>query len=285
MNRDWTATQCSVAWLLCHHKEQDIVVIDCRFTLSAPDAGFDAYRAGHIPGAFYADLEKDLSRPPRPGDGRHPLPSEAAFAAFLERLSVTPLSRVIVYDEKGDMAPRLWWMLRLYGHRDVRVLAGGIKAWQAAGGELEAGIARAREVSGSAYVSSYQSDWMLEKKDILQRPDTPRVHHLLDARAPERYRGEMEPIDRKAGHIPGASCVPFTSLYKAPAVLRDEVELREILKPYLDGEPIGVSCGSGVTACVLAMALFEIGERPRVYVGSFSEWCADDALPIATGDH
>lgn len=285
MNRERSATQCSVSWLLQHLDDQGVVVIDCRFALGAPDAGRDAYRAGHIPGAHYADIEEDLSRPPRPGEGRHPLPKEAAFAAFLQRVSITEASRVVVYDALGDMAPRLWWMLRLYGHHDVRVLTGGIAAWHAAGGVLETGAVPQADPLTPMYVSTFKAEWILDKSDVQRLSQVRRVQHLLDARAPERYRGEIEPIDCKAGHIPGAVCVPFTSLYSAPAVLRDEAELRDILDPYLDGAPLGVSCGSGVTACVLAMALFEIGKQPRVYVGSFSEWCADDSLPIATGDH
>lgn len=256
------------------------IFVDCRFNLLEPHAGFHAYLAAHVPGARYAHLDKDLSRQPSPHEGRHPLPDPSVFASWLGCVGIDRESAVVVYDDVGGaIAARLWWMLRWVGHRNCRILDGGMSAWLAAGGPTESGLAswepRVYDLGG------VESDNVVATEDLsARRAEGP----LVDARAGPRFRGEVEPIDPVAGHVPGAVNLPFGELLDSMGRLRKREELRALFADRL-GEtreirPIAM-CGSGVTACLL-LAAYRIAcdEDGLLYVGSWSEWIRDPKRPI-----
>jgi thiosulfate/3-mercaptopyruvate sulfurtransferase len=259
--------------------EPGLVVVDCRFVLGEPGAGERLYLEGHVPGAAFLDVDRDLSAPP--GDrGRHPLPEQGDFAAAAGRAGIASGSEVIAYDEAGEGgAARLWWLLRHFGHARAAVLNGGLRAWRDAGGELRAGPeriaagdfeARARkdDVAGLDEVRAFAEEAVAA---------TAERFTLIDARVPERFRGEVEPIDPVAGHIPGAANAPFTEL--APdGRFRPPHELRARLG---DG-PLVAYCGSGITAATVALASELAGIDARLYPGGWSEW-SRAGLPVATG--
>lgn len=258
----------------------DVVVVDCRFYLGDEEAGRQAYEAGHIPGAQYAHLNEELSGPLVTGSGRHPLPSVEAMVQLFGCLGISGDKQVIVYDDaNGIAAARLWWMLRYMGHEQVAVIDGGMPAWKAAGYELAAGIERNDRLSFSGQV---RPELLVHKQDIGSEGV------LVDSRAPERYRGEVEPIDPVAGHIPGAvnhfhlKNYDDDGRFLPPSVLRQQFE--QLLGDIAPAEAT-FYCGSGVTACnnLLAMAYAGLGEG-RQYVGSWSEWCSDPLNPIALGE-
>ncbi len=275
-------------------------LIDARFDLAAPDAGRAAHAASRIPGAVHAHLDDDLADHSRPaGEGRHPLPDPARFAATLARWRITPATPVVVYDAgSGAMAAaRAWWLLRWMGHGDVRVLDGGFAAWTAAGGAVESGRGSSEATFDSPSSGPHAAKDARDPAIDGWRPGSaPTVDAtavaaradrvvLVDARARERFRGDVEPLDPKAGHIPGAINRPFADNLDAgrfkPAVrLRDEWGA---LLP-AGATPL-LSCGSGVTACHNALALVHAGwPMPVLYPPSWSGWVSDPARPVATGD-
>lgn len=252
-----------------------VTLLDVRYRTEGP-AGPDEHAAGHLPGAVYVDLDTDLAAPPGEG-GRHPLPEVAAFEAAMRRAGVHDDRPVVVYDDwQGRAAARCWWLLRHHGHRDVRVLDGGLGAWRAAGGPLETG--RVRPVPG----------------DFTARPggmpvvgpaDLPGSGVLVDARAPERFRGEVEPIDAVAGHIPGAVNVPTTTNLRADGTFRGAAELAALYAAagvHPDGD-VTAYCGSGVTATHDVLALEVAGIRAALYPGSWSGWITDPDRPVERG--
>lgn len=256
-------------------------VADVRWYLGQPDAGRAAYDAGHVPAAVFVDLDADLSAPDGYGaPGRHPLPTPRAFRQRLEQLGVGSDDFVVAYDDAGGtVAARLWWMLDDLGHRGgAAVLDGGIQAWAAAGHELTAAAATARparlELAGS---------WskVIARPELAARLDQVT---LLDARAPERYRGEIEPVDPVAGHIPGALSAPTAANLdeRGRFLPRDDLWARyAALGPA--GRPVVTSCGSGVTACHNALAMRLCGlPDPILYAGSYSDWTRS-GMPVATG--
>jgi thiosulfate/3-mercaptopyruvate sulfurtransferase len=253
------------------------VLLDCR-----PDE--QAYRAGHVRGAFHAGLERDLSAPgPEPArGGRHPLPSATAFAATLTRWGIAQDSHVVAYDEQGgaNAAARLWWLLRSFGHARVQVVDGGLPALIAAGYE------RTTDVPSARVVTPYPASaffWPLA--DIDEVDDARRDHSrlVIDVRAAARYRGESEPIDPVAGHIPGAVNVPLSENLRADGTFKDAEALRALYAPTLLGATPSstiVHCGSGVTACHTLLALERAGlGGAKLYVGSWSEWCRNEGRP------
>jgi thiosulfate/3-mercaptopyruvate sulfurtransferase len=262
------------------------VLIDVRWRLGGPP-GLDSYLAGHVPGAVYVDLDTQLAG--QPGDcGRHPLPSTADFETAMRAVGVRSDRNVVVCDEADSTtAARAWWMLRYYGHEQVRVLDGGFRAWAAAGLPVsttdtvpEAGDFTARP--GRMPVLDAASAATLARAGI-----------LLDARAPARYRGQTEPVDRVAGHIPGALSAPTAENVTADGQFRPVAELRARfadigIKAAADGaadfpEQVGVYCGSGVTAAHEMLALTLAGIPAALYVGSWSDWITDQGRPVATG--
>ena len=260
------------AWLREHFDE--VVVVDCSWRLGEPGGGERSHLDGHIPGAAFLDVDRDLSAPPGAG-GRHPLPSAAAFEAAARRAGIGADSFVVAYDdaELGGAA-RMWWLLRHFGHERAAVLDGGLEAWVEAGGELESekGMVdrRVRPVRPPFVARARVGDAVAaEELEGLR---------LLDARAPERFRGEVEPIDPVAGHIPGARNVPFASVAPAGRFLPPN-ELRE----RLGDEPFVAYCGSGVSSCVLLLGAEAAGiGGARLYPGSWSEW-SGRGLPAERG--
>jgi thiosulfate/3-mercaptopyruvate sulfurtransferase len=262
----------------------DCVVVDCRFTLTEPRAGRAAYARGHIPGARYADLDRDLSRAPQPHEGRHPLPAPETFAERLGEWGIDNDSLVVAYDEgSGAIAARLWWLMRWVRHSACMVLDGGYGAWTAAGLPIE--IAEPSWQQRRFIVPGVDEHAVVSTDEIPELQA--RGALLVDARAPARYRGEQEPIDPKAGHVPGAVNWPFSSNVTSSGVFRPPEELRRDLRELLDGrasENVIAMCGSGVTACHLLLAMEVAGlEGGRLYAGSWSEWIRDPRRPIRTG--
>ncbi len=255
-------------------------VLDVRWWLDRPD-GRPAFRAGHIPGARYADLDTQLAEHGEPAQGRHPLPSPETLQAAVRDWGIDGGDTVVVYDDVANLASgRAWWVLRDAGIADVRVLDGALAAWTDAGFDLEEGDAPAVR-PGTAVVSPGTLP-MLGIDDVLAFAHTGL---LLDARAGERFRGEVEPMDPRAGHIPGAVSAPTTQNNDDSGRFRSPDELRERFAA-LGAEPgatVGVYCGSGVSAAHEAIALSLAGYRPVLYPGSWSQWSQHPDRPIATG--
>lgn len=260
----------------------DWALIDCRFDLEDKAWGEAVYREGHIPGAYYAHLEDDLSAPQTADSGRHPLPDWQAFADRLGRWGVHPDTQVVVYDQGGGaFAARLWWLLRCVGHTRAAVLDGGWAAWQSAGGaeSREAPAAHLQPVEllpGGGWVTTEEIEKNLYSMEFT----------LVDARNRERFIGRQEPIDPVAGHIPGARNFPFEHNLDANGLFRQPLALREAWLACLqDASPACVvhMCGSGVTACHNLLAMEVAGlYGSRLYVGSWSEWIRGDR-PVASG--
>jgi thiosulfate/3-mercaptopyruvate sulfurtransferase len=259
-------------------------IIDARFALTDPGQGLQDYLKGHIPGAWHVDLDADLSGPKTdPLSGRHPLPGEARFSALLERLGISPEHHVVVYDQSdGAMAAcRFWFLLRLAGHRNVSVLDGGLSRWSAQGFPVTETLP---EPSASHYPVHFERSLLVDAPRLKQLLAGDSDTALLDARAPERFRGEVEPLDKKAGHIPGALNRPFVlntenGLFKSPERL-----LTEFAPLIKDKTHIIVSCGSGVTACHNLLALSHAGiEGALLFAPGWSGWVADAENPVAVG--
>ena len=254
-------------------------VLDVRWALGGPP-GLSLYRAGHIPGAVYVDLDTELARSGEPTDGRHPLPQLDTLQAAARRWGLREGDQVVVYDDLSGMsAARAWWLLRHAGVSDVRLLDGGLAAWTRAGFALETGqqhppVGDIRLAYGSMPVL-----------DIDAAAALPDHGTLLDARAAERYRGDAEPVDPRAGHIPGAVSAPTADnldpngCFLSPAALADRFSALGVA----EGEPVGVYCGSGVTAAHEAIALTLAGFAPAVYPGSWSQWSNYADRPAVTG--
>jgi thiosulfate/3-mercaptopyruvate sulfurtransferase len=253
-------------------------LLDVRWRLGGPP-GIDSYRAGHLPGAVFLDLDRQLAGPPGEG-GRHPLPATADVEAALRAAGVRNGADVVVYDD-GDstIAARLWWMLRYYGHERVRVLDGGFRAWAAAG----LPVSTQDEVAAPGDFSAQPGQ--LPVLDAAGAAELARTGILLDARAPARYRGETEPVDPVAGHIPGAVSAPTAANVTSDGLFLPVAELRSRFESLgVDAaQQVGAYCGSGVTAAHEVLALDLAGVPAALYVGSWSGWVADPARPVATG--
>ncbi|MGV1008657.1 MAG: sulfurtransferase [Dermatophilaceae bacterium] len=257
----------------------EVTVLDVRWRLGdAPGAGRERYAAGHLPGARFLDLETVLTRhTANPQDGRHPLPDAVALAEGLGAVGVDPAREVVVYDEPGSCAAaRAWWVLRWAG-LTVRVLDGGIDAWAAAAAALPRGAVDAEPTRLSLATGQRPT----VTADGAQHAG--RVGVLVDVRAPQRFRGELEPIDPVAGHIPGAVNVPVEGLFDTSGRLPDEATLRRRFGDALDGRPVTAYCGSGVTASQAVLALATLGVEAALYPGSWSAWCNDPSRPVQTG--
>ena len=259
--------------------------MDVRWYLDPARRGRDAWAAGHIPGAVFLDVEADLSAPgggrgsPR---GRHPWPSEEQVSRVMSGAGIGPGTRVVAYDDQaGAVAARLWYLLRAHGHDDAAVLDGGIVKWTAEGRSLETSTPRP---AAAAFTARLRPGWVVGKEEMATQAEERLV---LDARAADRYRGEVEPVDPRAGHIPGAKSAPFAGnltkgpvpVFLPPAALRDRYAALGA-----EGRAPVVYCGSGVTACHDLLALRVAGLSGKLYAGSWSEWSADPALPVATGE-
>lgn len=261
---------------------EDLKCVDCRHDLTRPEWGESAYREAHLPGALFMHLDRQLSGPKNGTNGRHPLPSPAAFAGVLGAAGIGPEDHVIAYDDAGGMfACRLWWMLRWIGHERVSVLDGGLQAWSESGGELSAQIPHhpARNYPLDTHAILPTADCA----QLLDNIDRPRFL-VVDARAPDRFHGENEHVDPVGGHIPGAINRFFRLNLAEDGRFKPAYRLREEWGELLGGhtgEGVIHQCGSGVTACHNLLALELAGWRgARLYPGSWSEWCADATRPV-----
>jgi len=261
------------------------VMLDCSFELTDLAAGERAYAAGHIPGAFYVHLERTLSAPKTGRNGRHPLPTREAFADAMVSLGLDDTTQVVAYDNAGGMyAARLWWMLRWTGHRAAAVLDGGIAAWKAAGQPLStetpAPLARGGFSVRAPLVQTVDYEGL--KANLATQKKL-----VLDARAPDRFRGENETLDPVGGHIPGARNRLFRDNLAADGRFKQPAQLRQEIDAVTGGRPAAelvAQCGSGVTACHNLLAMEVAGlSGAALYPGSWSEWCAQPGAPVATG--
>jgi len=270
-----------------HLHDPNWVFIDCRYTLGDPEKGLRDYLQAHIPGAVYAHLDKDLSGKVIPGKtGRHPLPDPIDFDKTMSRLGVSQESQVVAYDEQtGAMAAaRLWWLLKWAGHNNVAVLDGGFRAWIANG----LPVATGKESRASTEFHGKYNHKLVASADDLLAAIASKSCKIVDSRTNDRYRGENETIDPKAGHIPTAISLPYTENLDTDGFFRPLQILRERFAPLVEQYPpdsIVFYCGSGVTAAhnVLAFAHAGMG-MPKLYPGSWSEWITDESRPIATGE-
>ena len=264
-----------------------VVVLDVRWALGRSD-GREQHAAGHVPGAVYVDLDTELATPPSAAHGRHPVPSVADLEAAARRWGVRVGVPVVAYDAVGGMsAARAWWLLRWAGVPDVRLLDGGLDAWAAAGGALETGDVTP-EPGDVVVVPGALPTLDADAAAVLAASRggdgvVPRV--LLDARAAERYRGEVEPVDPRAGHVPGAVSAPTSGNLAADGRFAPADALRRRFTELgaLDGRPVGVYCGSGVTAAHEVAALATLGVEAALYPGSWSQWSADPGRSVAVG--
>lgn len=261
-------------------------VVDCRFSLADTEQGRRAYTESHLPGAIYAHLDEDLSGPIiRRVTGRHPLPSVEKAAAIFSAWGIDEKVQVVVYDDaNGSVAARLWWLLRWLGHDAVAVLDGGWKEWTRVGRPVTKAILSR---TPRLFLATARPELLMEAVTVSEIRSNPN-YRLIDARTPERYRGEQEPIDPVAGHIPGAVNVPFTGNIEAEGHFLAEDALKSRFNALfgdIAAKRIVSYCGSGVTGChnLLAMAHAGLGDGV-LYAGSWSEWIADPNRPVATGD-
>ena len=262
----------------------DVRVVDCRFSLNEPEAGLQQYHDSHIPGAVFADLDKDMAAPAQNGMGRHPLPNPVTFAKCLGRLGISKGTRVVAYDQaSGALAARFWWLLRWLGHENVSLLDGGLARWVESGLPVESGEV---DVEAAVFNARPNMDLVLTTDDIVAAGDDREHLQLVDARDTERFDGIKEPIDPVAGHIPGALNVPFSESLNENGTWKGVEELRAMWEAVLGqsfGSSWSVMCGSGVTACHLVVSGLRAGlPEPRVYVGSWSEWITDPARAIGS---
>ena len=269
--------------------DADVLLVDCTADLARPEAGGSQFLAAHIPTAIHADLEHDLSvhgDTPAASGGRHPLPAREAVAQWASSVGLKAEQQVVVYDRNGlNFCVRLWWMLKWMGHDHVAVLDGGLAAWQAAGGALEAGPARGRPAGDADLLRP--SLRVLTTVDQVHLALGSPAQTLIDARATPRYKGEVEPLDPVAGHIPGALNRPFASNLDEHGFFKEPAQLRAEFEALLKGrDPASVVhyCGSGVSALPNLLAMEVAGFAPTaLFAGSWSEWCREPSRPVEKG--
>ncbi|MEJ2750890.1 MAG: sulfurtransferase [Anaerolineae bacterium] len=264
--------------LVAHLADPDWVIVDGRFRLDDTAFGQREYEAGHIPGAVYAHLDEVLCNPPTTDNGRHPLPPAEILIERMGQLGIDSSKQVVAYDDKNGMiAARLWWLLRYLGHEAVAVLDGGWPAWLEAGQLQRSGV---EENPLRPFTGSPRTDWVVLADEV------PDAVLLVDSRAPERYRGEVEPIDPVAGHIPGAVNYFYQRSWSGNGRYLTSEQIRQQLVAVLgqtDPDEAVFYCGSGVTACVNLLALNYAGlGNGRLYAGSWSDWITDPSRPIET---
>jgi len=266
-------------------ERDDWRIVDCRFNLLEPEQGFSDYQAGHIPGATYAHLDRDLAGTVTDTSGRHPLPDAAAMAATLAGMGIGNDHQVVVYDDaSGAIAARLWWLLKWLGHSRVALLNGGYKAWSKASPVSQL----APEFPVTSFAGRPDMGRVISTAELVKRLESDSSIALVDARDRPRFAGEAEPIDDVAGHVPGAKNFPFNQNLTENGDWLDEDSIASGWAALGDSSSESeriVMCGSGVTACHLAIAAEIAGLRPPLlYVGSWSEWIRDPLRPVATGE-
>nr|WP_042122739.1 sulfurtransferase [Paenibacillus senegalensis] len=263
-------------------EKPDVIVVDCRFVLGNPDAGKEAYLQGHIPGAIYMDLEKDLSGPVQEHGGRHPLPDLGRLSILLGESGIDDSTRVFAYDDQGGaMASRFWWLLRFLGHNRVYLMDEGYTRWQENGFPVSRESAKP---SAKTFVPRVQSHLLASMHDVREKLDDPETV-LIDSREHTRYLGEAEPIDPVAGHIPGALNYFWKESLDEQNRWKSGSELSERFAKLAKDSEIIVYCGSGVTACPNVLALMESGfDKVKLYAGSWSDWISYPENPVAQGE-
>ncbi|GIP40323.1 thiosulfate sulfurtransferase [Paenibacillus sp. J31TS4] len=272
----------SMEWIRDHLNDESLVLADCRFALGQPLSGRKDYEEGHLPGAVYVDLERDLSGPKAEHGGRHPLPSITELADVLGRAGIDGSKRVVAYDDQGGaMASRLWWILKYLGHDNVQIMDGGFGAWKREGYPVTLDVT---ELYATTFEPQPRSEMLLTMEEVKSRLGTPGLQ-LLDSREAKRYRGEEEAIDPVAGHIPGAANYFWKDSLTEQGTWKPAEQLRERFSSLSPDRETVVYCGSGVTACPNILALTEAGFRDiKLYGGSWSDWISYKENLIATGE-
>lgn len=267
----------SITWLSDHINDEYVIIADCRYNLMDKSLGRSQYDTGHIPGAYFLDMEKELTGEVKAHGGRHPVPEAQSFQDSMNRIGLTDEKLVVAYDLDGSGASRLWWLLNHFGHPRVKILDGGFQSW------ADSGLPVTREAPAEKkgnFIARVNGEILVSRKDLDSLPHGSRI---IDVRDRERYLGEVEPIDKIAGHIPGAINVPYKVIMDTPGKFRSRKELERIFSGSGD-EPV-VYCGSGITSCVNFVALEAIGKHPRLYAGSWSDWISYEDSKIATGEN
>ncbi|UOF92782.1 sulfurtransferase [Fodinisporobacter ferrooxydans] len=267
-----------VQWLHEHLQEENLRILDCRFVLGQPDVGEQSYRQGHIPGALYLHLERDLSAPKQIHGGRHPLPTPERFTEIMSAAGIDEHVTVVAYDDQGGaFASRLWWMLKYFGHSNVFLLDGGFSAWQNSEYPVAAEIPAMRPKS---FTVRPQYDWVVNMEEVKQKLDCDDVA-LIDSREFKRYAGLEEHIDPVAGHIPGARNYFWKDSLNDNGYWKNAKEQRDRFQGIREDREVIVYCGSGVTACPNILALKEAGfTNVKLYPGSWSDWCSYPDNPV-----
>ncbi|AIQ41335.1 sulfurtransferase [Paenibacillus sp. FSL R7-0312] len=270
-------------WLLARLYEPEQIIVDCRFTLGKPQAGRNSYEEEHIPGAVYLDMELDLSSPVGGHGGRHPLPDPEVLAARLTKLGIGNDSRIVAYDDESGMnAARLWWLLRYLGHEQVFILEGGFSQWKA---EKYPVTDHQPVRVPSTFTANVQPHMLVDVEEVREVSKKTVNAVLIDSRANDRYHGQNETLDKKAGHIPGAVNYFWKDTQNADGSFKSADELAEHFAGLDKDCEIIVYCGSGVTACPNVLALEKAGfKNVRLYAGSWSDWISYEENPVATGE-
>lgn len=263
-----------------HLNDEAVVIIDCRFNLAEPEQGKKDYQQDHITGAFYLDLDKDLSSEVRVHGGRHPLPNIETLIEKFEEIGINETKHVIAYDDQdGPFAARLWWLLKYLGHHKVSVLNANYSTWKEDGNPISHNEPKKNKTQFHANIESN----MILEVDQVREVKGKNAYKLIDARAPERYKGEVEPLDLKAGHIPGAKNYFWKETRTDKGKMKSTKELKEYFSSLDDSktQPV-VYCGSGVTASATVLALDNIGINAKLYPGSWSDWVSYNDNEVAT---
>lgn len=265
----------SCKWLAEHLEDKSLIIVDCRYNLMDKSFGRREYDKGHVPEAHFLDMEKELTGVIKKHGGRHPLPEPDAFQESMNRIGLVQGKTVVAYDGDGSGASRLWWLLTYFGYNKALILDGGFQEWSDSGFPVTKVVPASTRGNFKARVSGH----ILVNRDELD--GLPHGSKIIDVRDRERYLGIVEPIDRIAGHIPGAINIPYTDILEKPGKFRSREEL-EMIFSESGSEPV-VYCGSGITSCVNFVALKIIGKHPKLYAGSWSDWISYEDSGIATG--
>ena len=263
-------------WLYRHLRDENLIIVDCRFDFLLPERGEKEYLSGHIPGSIFLDLERDLSGRKGEHGGRHPLPDDETFQNRMRSIGLSERSVVVAYGNDLSVPARLWWMLCYFGHRRCHILDGGFEKWKKSGLPVSSLPPEPRPTGN--FTIKKDRGMIVFSEDIRNGIGDSR---LIDARARERYAGEVEPLDAKAGHIPGAINIPYTSVMTDEGIM-DLESLRRIFSE--SGDNPVFYCGSGVTACVNVLAMHLLGLRSRLYAGSWSDWVSYRDDPVAVSE-
>ena len=269
------------SWLYEHINDENLVIVDCRSDLFDKEYGKRKYEEGHIKGAFFVDVKKDLAAEAKEHGGRSPLPELETLKEKLESIGISNDKTIVTYDETLLAgAERFWWMLKFLGHQSVHILNGGINAWIEAGSTL---VKEAPTAERGKFIISPREDIRTNMNYVKSNLGNEKLV-VIDSRAPERYRGQVEPIDPKAGHIPGAKNYHWKDVLDEKGQFKSKEEMKKIFKGLEKYDEVVLQCGSGIDACGNFVAMDEIGFKPKLYVGSWSDWVSYEDNPITAGE-